>query len=447
MSRTKVIAIVDVGKTNKKLLLFNQQYEMVYEHTERMDQTVDEEGFACEDVHALTRSVREMILGALQMERYEIKAINFTGYGASFVYVGHDGNPLLPLYNYLKPYPKELQDAFYKKYGGEKAFARIASSPVLGSLNSGMQVLRIKREQPEIFSHIAYAFHLPQYLGYLFTNLPVSEITSIGCHTNLWDFTKQAYHPWVHQEGIDEVFPPIIESSFADEISIEGHPLLCGIGLHDSSSALIPYLMSVHDPFLLISTGTWSISLNPFDEVPLTDDELAKDCLCYLQYTGKPVKASRLFLGNEHEEGSKKIGAHFSIQEDFYVEVKYDPILAAVVEDQLNCSCNAQFSEMDLSIFPTPELAYHMLVSTLVSKQKSSTDLVLRHGLIGQIFVDGGFGKNEVFMHMLATVYPGMSVYSSEVPQATALGAALAIHSSWNAETEIKGLIKQRQYS
>jgi sugar (pentulose or hexulose) kinase len=447
MSRIPVIAIVDVGKTNKKLLLFDEQYQMVYEHTERMEQTVDEDGFACEDVHALTTSVREMIKDALHMEQYLVKAINFTGYGASFVYIDKEGEPLTPLYNYLKPYPKEMQDAFYQKYGGEQAFARVASSPVLGSLNSGMQVLRIKREKPEIFSQVAYALHLPQYLGYIFTDFPVSEITSIGCHTNLWDFTTRQYHAWVHQEEIDGVFPPIMDSTYADAIKIDSHHLLCGIGLHDSSSALIPYLMSVQDPFLLISTGTWSISLNPFDEVPLTDEELAKDCLCYLQYNGKPVKASRLFLGNEHEECSLKIAKHFSIESNFFKEIKYDPILAAVVEDQLINIGNLNFAEIELDIFTSAELAYHMLISILVSKQKGSSDLILKHGSIKQIYVDGGFGKNEVFMYMLANVYPGMKMYSSEVPQASALGAALAIHSSWNASSKITGLIQQRQYS
>jgi len=42
-----------------------------------------------------------------------------------------------------------------------------------------------------------------------------------------------------------------------------------GFGVHDSSAALIPYLKAQKNPFLLISTGTWSISINPFNKEKL----------------------------------------------------------------------------------------------------------------------------------------------------------------------------------
>ena len=39
------IAIYDIGKTNKKLHVFNQDYELVYERIENLPETVDEDGF------------------------------------------------------------------------------------------------------------------------------------------------------------------------------------------------------------------------------------------------------------------------------------------------------------------------------------------------------------------------------------------------------------------
>ena len=36
---------------------------------------------------------------------------------------GEDGKPVAPLYNYLKPYPDELSQKFYSKYGGEEKFS------------------------------------------------------------------------------------------------------------------------------------------------------------------------------------------------------------------------------------------------------------------------------------------------------------------------------------
>ena len=75
-----------------------------------------------------------------------------------------------------------------------------------------MQLYRIKYEQPLIFSTIKYALHLPQYLSYLLTGEAASDITSIGCHTNLWNFKENDYHHWINDERIIEKLAPIVEA-------------------------------------------------------------------------------------------------------------------------------------------------------------------------------------------------------------------------------------------
>ena len=146
-----VIAIFDVGKTNKKLFLIDEEYKIVYERSARFVETLDEDGEPCENLESLISSVYDSLHQVQKMEEYEIKAINFSTYGASFVYLDEDGKPLTPLYNYLKPYPVELSSEFYAKYGGEEKIAQETASPILGSLNSGLQLYRLKKEQPAIF--------------------------------------------------------------------------------------------------------------------------------------------------------------------------------------------------------------------------------------------------------------------------------------------------------
>jgi sugar (pentulose or hexulose) kinase len=179
------------------------------------------------------------------------------------------------------------------------------ASPALGSLNSGLQVYRIKNKQPEVFAKTKYALHLPQYLSYLLTGKAVTDMTSIGCHTALWDFAQNDYHRWVTEEGIAEKFAPVIPGDEVVSAKFEGKEIKVGTGLHDSSAALIPYLVSFTEPFVLLSTGTWSISLNPFNNTPLTAEELQEDCLCYMDYKSNPIKASRLFAGQQHEDQTK----------------------------------------------------------------------------------------------------------------------------------------------
>ena len=70
----------------------------------------------------------------------------------------------------------------------------------------------IKKTKPEIFKQIKNSLHFPQYLSYLFTGIPLSEYTSIGCHTNLWNFKDNTYHKWIIKEGIDEILAPIVST-------------------------------------------------------------------------------------------------------------------------------------------------------------------------------------------------------------------------------------------
>ena len=199
MSAIPVIGIFDIGKTNKKLFLFNENYEIVFERSTRFSETTDEDGYPCENLEKLTASIFESLKEIFSLKIFKITAVNFSTYGASLVYVDKSGKPLTHLYNYLKPFPKELSERFYSTYGGEKKFSIETSSPVLGSLNSGLQLYRLKYEKPEVFKNLYFALHLPQYLSWMLTGKFYSDMTSIGSHTALWDFNRHAYHEWVNR--------------------------------------------------------------------------------------------------------------------------------------------------------------------------------------------------------------------------------------------------------
>jgi len=439
------ILIFDVGKTNKKVLLFDEGYKLLHEESIQLQELTDEDAFPCEDVNALTNWILQKFFEILLRKDTEIKAVNFSAYGASFVHIDKWGNVVGPLYNYLKPYPENLKKQFYVSYGGEDQVARETASPVLGSLNSGMQLYRLKYEKPEVYNKINYSLHLPQYLSFILSKNPTTDISSVGCHTNLWDFTKNGYHNWVSKEGLDKKFAPLHKGDKTIG-SVNGqHEITVGIGLHDSSAALIPYLFSFNEPFALISTGTWCISLNPFNHTALTDEELKQDCLCYLSYEGNPVKASRLFAGHEHEQQVKRLAAHFEKTAEYFQTVEWDTTFFNAVKDINEYA--RPFSKIDLSEFQSYEEAYHHLIWNIVAQQVRSTNLVLKGTSARKIFVDGGFGKNRVYMTMLANGFPGFEVYTANVPQASALGAGLAIHKSWNKNPLPADVIQLKRFT
>ncbi|MBD1424671.1 FGGY-family carbohydrate kinase [Sphingobacterium arenae] len=445
--RTPVVAIFDVGKTNKKLFLFDERYNIVFERSARFLETVDEDGDPCENLESLRLSVFDSLHEVFRLDEFDIKAINFTSYGASFVYLDESGRPLTPLYNYLKTYPKALEDQLYHNYGGVEDFSLKTASPALGSLNSGLQVYRLQQEKPEVYEKMKYAVHLPQYLSFLVSGQIYSDMTSIGCHTALWDFDKNDYHQWVKDTGIEQKLAPVVKGEEVFSAAFPGSTYKVGVGLHDSSSALIPYLLNFHEPFILISTGTWCISLNPFNDEGLTKEQLEKDCLFYMTYAGTPVKASRLFAGYEHDVQTKRIAEHFQVTTGRFkqIEIDWSLIDKLSVGKEIPSSLDA-FGQVDLDNFEDYVEAYHAFMLYLVEAQVASTRLILAEKRIKRIFVDGGFSKNNIFMNLLARTFGNIELYAASMAQATAIGAALVIHDQWNRQSVPSDIIELRYY-
>ncbi len=441
--------VFDIGKTNKKAFLINEEYEIVWQESKSFFEITDEDGFACDDILVISNWVLETFKLARQLHEFSIKAINFSAYGASFVHIGDDDTQIAPLYNYLNPFPDKLAADFYNKYGGQKIFSLETGSPCLGNLNSGLQLYRIKQEKPELFSKIKYSLHLPQYLSFLFTTQFVSDITSIGCHTALWNFNTNKYHDWVSNEEI----LPKLAPTHAAESPFNVNNIQVGIGLHDSSAALIPYIINFQEPFVLLSTGTWCISLNPFNNTPLTVEELQLDCLNFFSYKEKPVKASRLLTGLEHEIQTKRLAAHFAVTEDAYKQVAYNANFIEKIREKTN-HFNADkilkeclFKSRDISQFETYEEAYHQLIFDLVALQIASTELVINNSPVHKLFVDGGFSANKIFMNLLAQAFPAIEIYAATVAQASAMGAAMSIHKFWNRNKQSRKNISLVKYS
>lgn len=445
-----VCAVFDIGKTNKKLLVFDEDYQILKEEQVQLDETLDDDGYPTDDLLQLTNWIKNSFQLLAQNPDYDIKAINFSAYGASPVHLDGNGKPLTALYNYLKAFPKPLQKAFEEKYG--KGVFRETASPQLGLLNSGLQLYWLKNLKPALFHQIRYSLHLPQYCSYLFTGKPVSEITSVGCHTLLWDFEKNNYHTWVEAEHLHSIQQqPLLSNEVVTDTE---NNRTIGIGVHDSSSALVPYLRSFDEDFVLLSTGTWVISLNPFNNEPLTEAQLAKDCLCYLNYEGKPVMASRIFAGNEHERQVKHLAEYFNVPVNYYKDVKFDSSLIVHLRNKFkqampetaDVTLDSPFVERNINLFKSYEEAYHQFMLDLMAQQIASLRLAIGRSGVTKIFVEGGFSKNEIYMTLLADAFFNKQVYASEIAQASALGAALVIHEHWNTQPIPKQIINLKRY-
>lgn len=432
----KVTAVFDIGKTNKKFFLFDKDFKEVHKEYISFDEIEDENGHPTENLQALQEWLKKVFNRILKAKEFNVKAINFSTYGASFVHIGEDGEPLTPLYNYTKPLPEHIINQFFEKHGPREAFLQKTGCADLSMLNSGLQLYWLKYEKPEVYKKIKYSLHLPQYLSYVFTGVPLSEYTSIGCHTALWDYAKKDYHSWVYNEEIDKILPPIVSTETSINMNYNGNRIKIGVGIHDSSAALLPYVRSIKKKFILISTGTWSIAFNPFTEKPISEDTEDKDAINYMRINGKPVKASRLFLGNEYKVQVANLNKHFGVDEDYHRHVKfdYDTYL------EINKDFEYFYKWEDIEDVDMPEQtkigyskyehAYHQLMTELVLLQIKCINKAIGNDSISRLYVDGGFSDNDLYIKLLSHYFRGKKLRTTNASLGSALGAAISISDS-----------------
>lgn len=431
MTQIKVHAIFDIGKTNKKLFLFDNQGDIVWNTSITFPTVLDEDGFTSDDLDSIENWMVETMTKLMNDGQWIIDHVNFSGYGASMVYLDENGGRLPLFINYLKSFPKNLEYQFFDKYGPKIKFCQKTASPWLGMLNSGLQIYWLKYEKPDWFAKVKYALHFPQYLSYLFSGKPTAEYTSIGCHTGMWDYQKQDYHRWIDEEEIRHILPPIQPSDTWVKSSFREKPILVGTGLHDTSASLIPYLTTEKEPFILLSTGTWTLAINPFSDEKLSTDDLQNDCLNNLRIDGQQVRTARLFLGREHEVQVERLSEHYQTDKTEILNLKWDPDLHQKSKEAE--SFPFELAHLIVKLLPDQPpnqdldpgdwiLAYYQLLDHLVPVQIEAIHRARGSQDISRLIIEGGFVHNTIFVELLRQALPGWEVRASDIKGGSARG-------------------------
>ncbi|UMB59174.1 carbohydrate kinase [Lutibacter sp. A80] len=426
----KVIAVIDIGKTNKKVFLFDENFEVVFQNSTQFDEIIDDDGFPCDDIVAIENWIKNQILSIQKKGDFKIQAINFTTHGASLMYLDKAGKRLTPLYNYLKKLDLKDYENLYRKNGGVEEFSRKTASPVYGMLNTGLQILWIKKYKPEIWKQVNAVLHYPQYLSYLFTGKITADYTSVGAHTATWDFDTMQYHSWLKDENI--TLPEPCKGNKATIAEINGEKIAVGMGMHDSSSSIIPLLDKEKD-FVLLSTGTWIIAMNPFSKEVLTQHQLNNNCLCFMTPEKQQIKSSMQFLGRIHEVYLKALSEHYNVNINTHLDLSLNAMLCEEIHQKnarifLSEGIDTDFEayKENLNAFTSYETAYYQLIYEIAKKVIVGIDLISdKNANISNVFISGGFNKNEIFIKFLRLLKDNIEFKISDCKNESALGAAL----------------------
>jgi hypothetical protein len=128
---------------------------------------------------------------------------------------------------------------------------------------------------------------------------------------------------------------------------------------------------------------------------------------------------------------------HFEKHEEYYKKIKADIALASFLKNKFSgksifFNSGADSRELkdyiDLYEFGSIEEGYHQLMNELCNLTIEAISLVLsENDDTENIFITGGFSKNELFLHLITEAFPSKKVYTSEIANGSALGAALVI--------------------
>ena len=135
---------------------------------------------------------------------------------------------------------------------------------------------------------------------------------------------------------------------------------------------IIPLLKESHgNEFILLSTGTWIIAMNPFSKETLTKQQLNNDCLCFMTPDRQQVKSSMQFLGRVHEVNAIELSIHFNVDKNHYLELDLNKYLKASILNQ-----PSDFVYPDNYFYDT---IYHLNKKGRNSRTKKTIELLLNN--------------------------------------------------------------------
>ncbi len=417
----KTIAVIDIGKTNAKVALVDlDRFEETAVRKTANGVTTDGL-YPHFDVERLWAFIVES-LAALNAET-PVDAISVTTHGATAVLLDKNGDLALPLLDYEFAGPDTLAGNYDKV---RPPFSETGAARLPVGLNIGAQIYWQEQTFPEQFANVATILTYAQYWSYRLSGVLSTELTSLGCHTDLWNPYTGDFSTMVDARGWRRLFAPVHRASdilggltpqaARDSGLAEGLPVFCGI--HDSNSSLLPHVLTRPAPFSVVSTGTWVVMMAMGARKVVLDE--ARDTLINVNALGDPVPSARFMGGRAFAMLMKDQIVTVSKEIEAEVAAAQWMLLPSVPEGSGPFpNTRARWTCDEASLTGPQRLAvvsFHLAMMTA-----TCLNLI---GAQGEIVVEGPFAANATYLRMLGAATGRPVMIGSQSATGTSLGAA-----------------------
>jgi sugar (pentulose or hexulose) kinase len=416
------VAVLDVGKTNVKLALFDAEGQALWERS-IPNRPVPGPPY----LHADVENIWAFFLASLKeaARLHPIDAIVPTTHGAAAALVD-DAGLAMPIIDYEDPLVEEIEPSYARL---RPPFAQTCSPAAANGLNVGRQLAWQRSALPQAFARARHLLFYPQYWGWRMTGVAASEFTSLGCHSDLWLPGEARVSSLVAALGLEGRVPPVspawdplgpLRADIAEAAGLTGEVrVLCGV--HDSNASIIPYLAHWPAPFTVVSTGTWVILLGV--GLPVANLEAKADMLANVDITGRPTACARFMGGREYA----------AIAGDDLAAPRRQTLRALIDRGVLALpafsSQGGPFAHVLGAIEGDVADDERGALATLYVALMTDHMLERLGVRVGPIVVDGNLGANAGLMAVLAQLRSGQEVTSTRKPIGAAYGAAML--ASW----------------
>jgi sugar (pentulose or hexulose) kinase len=444
MTEPRHVAVIDVGKTNAKLALVDLETLTEIAVVTRPNTVLAGLPWPHFDVDGHWNFVLEAL--ARFHRDYRVDAISVTTHGASAVLLDKDGELAAPVLDYEHHGP----DSLTAEYNAIRPDFTETGSPRLGmGLNVGAQLFWQFRQDPDLRQRSQHILTYPQYWSHRLTGIIATDVTSLGCHTDLWNPNSSQFSSLVDRLGIREKMAPArasgdILGTILPEVSdrtglASDTPVVCGI--HDSNASLLPHIKARRKPFSVVSSGTWVIVMAVDGQSVTLDPE--RDTVINVSAFGQPVPSARFMGGREYELIQSGIIGQ-PTDKDVEQVLNESIMLLPAVEPNSGPFRGSEMSWMPNE--PTNDsgcgdvaLSFYLALMT--------AECLKMVGAMGETIVEGPFARNIHYLQMLqaGTQRP---VIASDSMTGTSVGAAMLFRNAPVAplHQEIAPPSKARQF-
>ena len=411
------IAVLDIGKTNVKLALVDGAGAEITVVTQP-NTVLPGPPYR----HFDTDAIWDFVVAGLArfQASHGIDGISITTHGACAALLMADGTLAAPVLDYEDAGP----DTLSAEYNALRPpFAQTGAARLPGGLNLGAQIFWQLRRDPGLLARLDCVVTWPQYWGFRLTGQRACDVTSLGCHTDLWNPGAGTFSDLPRALGIDEKIAPARRPSevlgpllpaLRAQTGIGAVPVL--VGIHDSNASLLPHLMVRAAPFSVVSTGTWVIVMAMGAKAVRLDP--ARDTLVNVNALGQPVPSARFMGGREYE--IIRQGQSPSATQSDADTVLADGVMLwpSVVPDSGPFQGRKPGWSHDHRTPAQTEVALGFYLALMTA------ECLAQIGAQGPSIVEGPFAANPWFIAMLAAA-TGRGALPSSSRTGTAAGAAL----------------------